>query len=266
MGKAATLLDISARAIRFFQHHIYPYPNRRFLVVQSPLSMGVAGLEASGLVYISSMLVESPSGMLGRLFGPGLQQILPFVVAHETAHEWWAHLVGNSTWQSPFLDEALANEYALYFLQQQQGLEYCTNLCGNILATYALVRSMGSKDAPVSTPTSHFGNDIYGYLGVVYAKGGYMMELLRHMLGNREFDRRMQAYAARFAFLEASNRDLESALAPSGAARDVYRRFVYGTTGDKDICPPGLLYLSMCMNRCMTQCIDSPKRFWKARE
>ncbi len=265
-GKAVILMDISGRALRFFQRHIYPYPNRRFLVVQTPLSMGVAGLEASGLVYISSMLVESPSGMLGRLFGPGLQQVLPFVVAHETAHEWWAHLVGNSTWQAPFLDEALANEYALYFLQQQQGPEYCTNLCGNILATYALVRSMGSKDAPVSTPASSFGNDIYGYLGVVYAKGGYMMELLRHLLGNREFDRRMHAYAARFAFAKASDKDLQSALAPAGPASRVYKRFVYGKSGDQDICPPGLLYLSTCMSHCMTQCLESPDSFWKHRE
>lgn len=264
--EAAALLDTATNAIKFFQKHIHPYPNRRFLVVESPLSMGVAGLEASGLVYISSMMVEPPKGVLGRIFGPGLRQILPFVVAHETAHEWWAHLVGNSTWKAPFLDEALANEYALYFLEHQKGPEYCTNLCGNILATYAMVRSMGSKDAPVSTPASAFGNDIYGYLGVIYAKGGYMMELIRHSLGNLEFDARMQKYAKRFAFTKASARDLQQFLAPFGVAAKIYKRFVYGTTGDREICPPGLLYLPMCMNNCMTDCLKSPEKFWKARE
>jgi len=265
INEGAALLDTATHAIAFFQKHIHAYPNRRFLVVESPLSMGVAGLEASGLVYISSMMVESPKGTLGRLFGPGLRQILPFVVAHETAHEWWAHLVGNSTWKAPFLDEALANEYALYFLEQQKGPEYCTNLCGNIMATYAMVRSIGSKDAPVSTPSSAFGNDIYGYLGVVYAKGGYMMELIRHSIGNAIFDSRMQKYAGRFAFSKASSNDLEAFLASSGVAAKIYKRFVYGTTGDREICPPGLLFLSMCMNNCMSGCLQSPAKFWKDR-
>jgi hypothetical protein len=266
LAKEATeLMATASAAVSFFQKHIHPYPNRRFSVVETPLSMGVAGLEASGLVYVSKMLVESPKGAWGNLFKTGLSQILPFVVAHETAHEWWAHLVGNSTWQAPFLDEALANEYALYFLEQHQPMNYCTNLCGNIFATYALVRSLGSADAPVSTPAQAFGNDIYGYVGIVYAKGGYMMELLRHAMGDQEFDKRIQGYARRFAFRKAGARDLKRALAPDGRFAQIYNRFIKGKTGDQEICPPGFLFLGTCMNGCMDGCLSSPRGFWKSR-
>jgi aminopeptidase N len=78
----------------------YPWPR---LIVTA--SAGGSPMEGPGTIWIP------------RLVSPGN---LPYVVAHETAHQWMPGLVGNDQWGDPFADEAMADMIARYVVNQHR--------------------------------------------------------------------------------------------------------------------------------------------------
>ncbi len=126
-GKAA--LAASAKALDVFSKKFSPYPYSEFDVVEVSLSGGAAGVESTGLIFLARDVYDSaktnPFGDFGPLMGSTQTNldVLGFVAAHETAHEWWYGMVGNDAFQQPWLDESLANWSAAYFVDQTAGAE-----------------------------------------------------------------------------------------------------------------------------------------------
>ena len=80
-----------------------PYPHPYFKVVQSA---GGYGMESPGLIWI-------PTGSRSAN--------LRYLVAHETAHQWFYGIVGNDQALEPFTDEAAADFVARYVLGLKRG-------------------------------------------------------------------------------------------------------------------------------------------------
>ena len=87
----ALILDAAADALRAMQSRLGPYPYTVYKVVQSA---GGYGMESPGLTWIP--------------FGVGSTN-LRYLVAHETAHQWFYGVVGNDQARQPFADEAVAD-------------------------------------------------------------------------------------------------------------------------------------------------------------
>ncbi|WP_375480827.1 M1 family aminopeptidase [uncultured Jatrophihabitans sp.] len=170
---------ITALAARFGP---FPFP-----------SLSVARLPASGGG------IEYPGAIL-MLDGSRL------VAVHETAHQWFYAMVGDSQAQHPWLDEAFA-QYA----------EQLVDGTPEDPAALALPGRVGSS-------TESYGADERGYYATTYDKGAAALEAARTAAGPAKFDAALRCYVAANAWRIAKPADLQKALGKLPAAVAVLRK------------------------------------------
>jgi aminopeptidase N len=175
-GQAA--LFHAAAALRLFSDLYGRYPYAEFDVVAAPL--GFRGMEYSGLVAIGD-----------DLYGPKRDQ-LAFLVAHETAHQWWYAQVGNDPLAYPWLDEGPAEYAAFDYYRGIRGQTAAEELLSaRWQIPYAAAEAQGI-DGPVDQPASTLTSANYELL--VYAKAALFFNALRRRLGDETYLEVMRAY------------------------------------------------------------------------
>lgn len=170
---------ITALAARFGP---FPFP-----------SLSVAALPASGggIEYPGSILMLDDSRL---------------VAVHETAHQWFYAMVGNSQSLHPWLDEAFA-EYAEKLVDSERPLP-------------------GALDVPgaVDRSAESYGANGDRYYFITYFKGSAALTAAREAAGAARFDAALRCYVAANAWTVADPVDLEKALRGLPAAVGVLRR------------------------------------------
>jgi hypothetical protein len=172
------------RAIRALAARFGPFPFPSLSVARLPGHVG-------GIEYPSSILM---------LDGTRL------VAVHETAHQWFYAMVGNSQALHPWLDEAFAT-YAEHLVDGEQEP-------ARVLAA----------PGPVDRSTEAYGQDAGGYYLHTYDKGAAALLAARKAAGPARWDAALRCYVARNAWRIADPSDLERALADLPAAISVLRR------------------------------------------
>jgi hypothetical protein len=175
-GQAA--LFHAAAALRLFSDLFGGYPYSEFKVVAAPL--GVRGMEYSGLVTIGQ-----------DLYGPRRDQ-LAFLVAHETAHQWWYAQVGNDPLAYPWLDEGMAEYAAFDYYRSVYGQAAAEDLLSARWQTPYAVAATRGIDGPVGQPASAMNAQNYELLA--YAKAALFFNALRDSLGDEQYLEVMRAY------------------------------------------------------------------------
>jgi Peptidase family M1 domain len=173
-------------SIRFYELYSGPFPFRNLGVSQIP---GAFGQGWPGLLYLSTFSflpdeAQSRAGLslTGRAF---FSDVVPF---HEVAHQWWGNVVGWSSYRDQWIDEAISEYLALQFADSQRNQDHPLNTW---LARYRK-RLTTKADAEDRIP-AEIGPVIAGrrmissrspdaYNVVVYAKGAWIMHMLREML------------------------------------------------------------------------------------
>jgi hypothetical protein len=152
----ALILDAAVDAFRAMQSRLGPYPYSIYKVVQSA---GGYGMESPGLTWIP--------------YGVGSAN-LRYLVAHETAHQWFYGLVGNDQARQPFADEALADFVAR-----------------DITGTRRSSRcSTGRLDLSI------YRYSAACYYEVVYIQGGNLLSEVRRRMGSSLFWSTLRQYVA----------------------------------------------------------------------
>jgi hypothetical protein len=189
-GEAA--LFHAAAALRLFSDLYGPYPYREFKVVAAPL--GRRGMEYTGLAAIGAALYDRH------------RDELPFLVAHETAHQWWYAQVGNDPLAHPWLDEGLA-EYAAF--------DYYQGVYGRAAAEALLT---GRWQTPVRFGDEHGISgavtraadrmDDRSYPLLAYAKAALFFNALREQVGDERYHAALQAYVRAYRWQIATPQHL----------------------------------------------------------
>jgi aminopeptidase N len=170
----------TAAALRAYSLLFSPYPYAELDVVEAPL--GHRGQEYPGLIQIGSDLYR------------GEREDLEYLVAHETAHQWWYNLVGSDPWKHPWLDEALA-EYATYdYYRLTHGNDAAEELLQERWqAPHDYVVGQG-WDGAVDRPATAFDDE--SYLPLVYGKGALFLDALRQEVGDETYLNVLRTYFA----------------------------------------------------------------------
>ncbi|MDR2514031.1 MAG: M1 family metallopeptidase [Christensenellaceae bacterium] len=199
---AELLAEQGARALEVYSELFGPYPREDYILAAADLSS--LGLEAPGCSLIDLRLLR------------GQGALLEYVVAHETAHQWWGMAVISDQVRHAWQDEALAEYSALLYMEATQGES------GFVKHYNALVRPAAEdqtlKGLPIDLPLSSFESDEL-YSRLVYRLGAAMWHDLRVEMGNAGFLRALSGYYRQHRLKWAEPIDLLGALGPRGANR-----------------------------------------------
>lgn len=161
-----------------------PYPHETYRIAETG---GGLAMESPALVWIPSSRPASDH---------------PYLVSHETAHQWWYSMVGNDQSTDAFADEALAD-----YFSRLKHLSLRPSRCGT-----------DRLDRP-----SQAYSDLC-YFEVVYVQGARFLHELRQDYGSAKFLRAIRAYTRDNRFDVSNNaRLLEAFRAEMG--NGVLRRF-----------------------------------------
>ena len=171
-ANAQATLDAAVSAFRKLQDRLGDYPYPTFKVVQSA---GGYGMESPQLIWIP--------------YGVGSAN-LRYLVAHETAHQWFYGLVGNDQARQPFADEAAADFVARYVTSTKRSARCST----------------GRLDLTIYSYSSTC------YYERIYIQGGNLIDAARKQMGSTAFWRALRGYVADHRYGLVSNRTLLQAL------------------------------------------------------
>jgi hypothetical protein len=178
------LVSEFARALRALSARFGPFPFPSLSVARLP---GFGG----GIEYPSSVLMLDGSRL---------------VAVHETAHQWFYAMVGDSQSLHPWLDEA----FAVYAEQSVNG--------------DAGPASVLAEPGTVGRSAESYGEDEASYYHVTYDKGAAALFAARTAAGPAAWDRALRCYVNANAWRIANPSDVASALARLPAAITVLRR------------------------------------------
>jgi len=152
--RGAAWLDAAADAFAALQLRLGPYGYPTYDVVESA---GGAGMESPGLIWIPG---DTPASNLR------------YIVAHETAHQWFYGIVGSDQAREPFTDEAAAD----------------------FVARTVVGIHRGSR-----CPTARLDRSIYDYSArcyyeTVYIQGGNLLDDARRLMGSDAFWTALRGY------------------------------------------------------------------------
>ncbi len=183
-------LEISERALRHFGDRYTPYPYTELDLTATPTQ--ALGIEYPGIIAINESIVDGESTLFES------------VLAHEIGHQWFYNLVGNDQLDDPWMDESLAqfltwqyftDEYGVGGMQiYQQELDNRWN-------------SISRTKIPIGLPVSGYSAEEYS--AIVYGRGGLFFAALRDHIGEKAFDKFMQAYTEQYSWSIAAPSDLQ---------------------------------------------------------
>ncbi|MBQ8200824.1 MAG: M1 family metallopeptidase [Clostridia bacterium] len=177
----------------------YVYPS--FTLTEAVFPYG--GMEYPGMVMLASQAMG----------GLALEQL----VAHETAHQWWAVMVGSDSFHQPWQDESLC-EYAM--------MDYIGDVYGASVRASAVfdrietsLRITVPRGVTPGSPVSYFA-DLAEYEQVVYQRGAALWTALEKYLGKAGLDALLKDYLMQYRFRIALRDDL-TALISQHAGQDM---------------------------------------------
>jgi hypothetical protein len=167
---ASTVLAAAKTALSREARLLGAYPYATYDLAQSA---GGYGMEAPGLTWIPA--------------GAGS---LPYLVAHETAHQWFYGIVGNDQARNPYADEAAAD----------------------MVARHVLGLRRGSRCATARLDLTIYSYSAACYYEVIYIQGGNFLDDTRARMGSTAYWAALRDYVAQYRFKLSSTKRLLDAI------------------------------------------------------
>lgn len=192
---AEAMLRAARQAVASFTKRWGAYAYPAFTVTEAIFPYG--GMEYPGMVMIASDVLQSGG------------QVLEYTVAHETAHQWWAVMVGSDGWFDPWMDEALCEYAWLDYVGDWYGAAARDQMAFDRVETAMRITIPGGVTP--GSPLDYF-TDLTQYSRIVYQRGAAFWCAMEIHLGKDGLDAMLRDYQARFRFRNASREDLTAVL------------------------------------------------------
>ena len=178
------------KSLDYFSENFSPFQFRQLRVVEFPAYRNfaqsfpgtIAHSEAAGFIFDTSK--------------PENADLVTYITAHETAHQWWFHQVVSADMQGmTVLSEMLAQYSALMIMERLYGPENIRKFLKRSLDGY--LNGRGSESVG-ELPLERVNGQNQAYIG--YQKGALVMYLLKDQIGEAAVNRALQALLRDFAF------------------------------------------------------------------
>ncbi|MFY9557962.1 MAG: M1 family metallopeptidase [Blastocatellia bacterium] len=165
----------------------YPFLGEKYGMAEFPYG---GAMEHQTITSISSSLVGSVTSNNEA------------TIVHELAHHWWGDLVTMKTWDDIWLNEGFATYSEILFFERYSNIDP-----GDLIS-----RSYddGLVDGALGgTVTAENLDKPFDDQGAIYRKGGWVLHMLRHVMGDQKFFDALKQYRTRYAFSNASTGDFQ---------------------------------------------------------
>jgi aminopeptidase N len=186
--------------IDFFSERIgVPYPHRRYSQIAVP-DFIFGGMENTSATTLTDLaLIDERAALDHDVDG---------LVSHELAHQWWGDLVTCREWSEGWLNEGFATYFEYVWREHAKGRDEADY---ELLAdTDGYLAEAGRYQRPVVC--RQYEEPIHLFDAHLYEKGGRVLHMLRHALGEGLFWRGLRHYVEKHARGSVETRDLARAL------------------------------------------------------
>jgi aminopeptidase N len=197
MAEMRSFFGESARMVDFFQRRAgVRFPGDRYSQVVVPQTAGqeMAGFAVVSEAYARAVLTDPQAGSL---------------LAHELAHQWWGNMVTCRAWTHFWLNEGFATFMAAAYREDRFGRGVYLKDIEGMRGQYERVRDAGHDRALVfpdwNRPTADDRT-------LVYQKGGYVLHLLRELVGDAAFWAGISQYTTRHFGQSVTTEDFRRAM------------------------------------------------------
>jgi ABC-2 type transport system permease protein len=204
------------KSLEYYTAHFGPYPHSQARIIQFPRYSSFAQAFPGTMPYSEGIGFISDL----RNLGPGDIDPVFYVVAHEMAHQYWAHQVVGARMQgAEMLSETFSQYAALMVMEQAFGREQMDKFLRHEIDGYLRGRGM---ERIAERPLMQVEQQSY----IHYNKGSIVMYYLKEMIGE-----------------ENVNRALRSLLETYGYQEPPYPTTISAVNAFRDVTPDTLQYL-----------------------
>ena len=207
-------------SVRFFENLSSPFPFQRLSVSQIP---GAFGQGWPGLLYLSTLSYLPPEvQQRAGLSASAQEHFTDLVPYHEVAHQWWGNIVGWNDYRDQWIDEGMANYLSLMFANSQKNGDHTLRLWLERYRKSLVEKGPDGGDPPAQIGALDLGNRLNsskspsGFEQVIYAKGSWVIHMLREMLrqpGSKDPDAKfvalLRTLASKYAYRALTTDDLQ---------------------------------------------------------
>ncbi|HVX94520.1 MAG TPA: M1 family aminopeptidase [Polyangia bacterium] len=186
--------------IDFFSERIgVPYPHKRYSQIAVPdfIFGGMENTSATTLTELS--LVDERAALDHDVDG---------LVSHELAHQWWGDLVTCREWSEGWLNEGFATYFEYVWREHAKGRDEAD--WEQLSDTEGYLAEAGRYQRAVVC--RQYAEPIHLFDAHLYDKGGRVLHMLRHSLGDDLFWRALRHYVGKHARGSVETRDLARAI------------------------------------------------------
>ena len=206
----------AAPSVVTFSNLVAPYPYKKLALIVGATRFG--GMENANTIVFSPNYFRNFDATANRSKRFGIPNAAVEVDAHEIAHQWFGDSVTESTWSDLWLSEGFATYFAGLFLEQQEGPERFKEYMRDKARSYLAYEK--TRRTPIHDTQTEKLFDLLNPNN--YEKGGWVLHMLRGMLGDKVFFAGLKTYYnehkdgvastedLRMAFEKASGRDLKN--------------------------------------------------------
>ncbi len=185
------MMNSMRKSLEYYTQNFGPYRHKQARIIEFPRVASFAQAFPGTMPYSEGI------GFIADLEGEDAIDMVYYVVAHEMAHQWWAHqVIGARMEGATLLSETLAQYSALMVMEREYGRDQMRKFLRYEMDSY--LRSRGSdslKEEPLTTVDAS-----QGY--VHYRKGSVVLYYLKEMIGEENVNAALKELVDKFAYQE----------------------------------------------------------------
>ncbi|HMV50979.1 MAG TPA: M1 family aminopeptidase [Blastocatellia bacterium] len=199
-------VDVVGKHLEFYSTKFGPYAFGNKLVVAETDEETLETYTGAGIMFVSPRALSS-----------GIDEKL----AREVAYQWWGQAVGLRSFDDTWLSQGLAEfSTLLYQKDELNEAQYQQTVQAELEKALAFEQSSSIRNAP-----KQLDDQTPAYRSVVFHKGALVFNMLRQLLGEKEFDKLLQDYYQKYSGKNLTIDEFET-FASKAAGRDL--RFFFG--------------------------------------